>query len=145
MMEFKYIVVCVILYLIHDTIEANSIYNKIQLGGFAEYDILDIIVNTKRSGTNLRKNLSSLEINKQFNSSIVPAYMKINHGACKEQYREQTIHISSSPVFISLNYSIDNQIEVNRTGSISIKCCSSIMSPELITKVNTTRVVDLID
>ncbi|KAH8582575.1 uncharacterized protein ELE39_001231 [Cryptosporidium sp. chipmunk genotype I] len=144
-MEFKYIVVCVILYLTYDAIEADSIHNRIQLGSFAEYDILDIIVNSKRSGRNLRRNFSSLGIGRQFKSPVEPSYIKINHGAYKEQNREQTIRTSSSPMLISLNYSIANQIEVNSTGTISVKCCSTIVSPDIVPKVNATHTIDLID
>ncbi|OII74880.1 uncharacterized protein cubi_03012 [Cryptosporidium ubiquitum] len=145
-MEFKYIAVCVILYLICVTVEANSIHHRIKLDSFVEYDIFDIIVNSRKADAKPRRNFPFIKINnRQSSNSLAPAFMKIHHGACKEGKNEYTVSTSSSPAFENCNHSLANQIEVNSTGSISVKCCSTITSPNIIPQINVTQTIDLIN
>lgn len=143
-MEFKYITVCVILCLIYDTIEANPIRHLTRLDKFMEYDILDIIINSKKSDVKLRRSHPGIETSsKQAYNPSIPAFIKIHHGTSSRN--EYTLSTSSSPAFKSHSNLSVSEIKVNDTDLTSVKCCNAITSPAIVKQVNTTQTVDNID
>lgn len=142
MMDFKYIVVCVILHLTYSVVEAISIHNGLSSDNFAEYDILDIIQNSRKRNRAMQRSLhKTVNGFKETKSYETLRFMKVHHGPDKRMKNEFTIVTSSSPALFSCNGT-----SVNQTAEIGATLTKmngfTIISPVSASQVNTTCVIN---
>lgn len=143
MMDSKYIVVYVILHLTCSIIEAISIDNLFRRGSFLEYDILDIIHNSRKTNSAMSSKYPSTNgHSKELSGNSTVRFMKIHHGVRKNPAVEFTIHLISTPEFHSCNGTLVDQSEGNNTTPMPANYCTVISPNITASPANATITVD---